>query len=1074
MKRRASAPRLIDWTGERCVPWAPDVQVVYEHLHRYLWVRSFVAGKDVLDLGSGEGFGAAILGETAARVHGVDLDATTVEHASLNYGTGAITFAEADATALPADLDDTFDVVVAFEVIEHVQDHDALIEGVRRVLRPGGVLVVSTPNRLLYETVEGGNPFHVHELSDTEFSALLTEHFSSHVVLSQRAAEGSRIDVQDGNRPELAPIRIEREGDGWREVGPSAPHYLLAVATDGELPGEIGGSVLLDHTLQLKRRTEQADAEVAREIHEQARRAEEVAAEAERRVHALQQAAAEAEASRVTAQTERDDALTTAREQAVELIQSRDATIQKELELDATRAELGAQLDGLQRRLAEVDESITWRLFIKVRRRWRGSGGQRRFVARAGSKALHAAQGVNTQLKARRQVAAEAAAPPPPPPPPPTLLSVPSAEHPKVSIVVPVHSGADMTLLCLRAITAATIDGPTYEVLVLDDVADQETKDMLARVEGIRVIENPENLGFLRSVNAGVPHARGEIIVLLNNDTEPQPGWLDVLVNRLESDPRVGAVGGRLIYPNGSLQEAGGVLFADGSAVNYGNGGHPNYSAYRYARPVDYCSAALLALRKDLWDELGGFDELFVPGYYEDTDLCFRIRRDAHQEVWYEPQAIVLHKEGGSHGTDVTQGVKRHQVINQGHFIERWREELAGRPGTASAETAILGADRREGPVVLIADHIVPEPDRDSGSLRMSQIIDEFIRQGARVVFIPGNAAATRDYAPALEAKGVEILDGEVSLAARLSELRPDCRLVVLSRPSVVAQFLPLVRTELPDAEVVFDTVDLHWVREEARGEFETVSPGTVKAFRELELAMVRATDVTAVVSELERETIDREVPGTDILYLPNVHADPGPPPGREGRSGLLFVGGFRHHPNIDAALQLGEAIMPRVRELGLDTRLTIVGPDAPGEVMDLEADDLEVLGWVPEVEPLIDGAIALVAPLRYGAGMKGKVGQALAHGLPVITTAVGAQGFGLVDGVDALLAETPEEFAAAIERLSSDDELWATLSANGRRVIERTCSTGITAAAVARLLGRAAVRTAASASSAVAVADAS
>src|SRR6202000_3247322 len=170
-RHRRGAPRLIEWTGERCVPWAPDVQVVYEHMHRYLWATALVEGRDVLELASGEGFGAALLARAARSVHGIDIDQRTVDHSSLNYAGGAISFSVGDARDLSAFADDSFGAVVAFEMIEHVADQNRVLSEGARVLAPGGILIISTPDRRAYSPGnESENPFHVRELDLSEFT----------------------------------------------------------------------------------------------------------------------------------------------------------------------------------------------------------------------------------------------------------------------------------------------------------------------------------------------------------------------------------------------------------------------------------------------------------------------------------------------------------------------------------------------------------------------------------------------------------------------------------------------------------------------------------------------------------------------------------------------------------------------------------------------------------------------------------------------------------------------------------------------------------------------------------------
>jgi SAM-dependent methyltransferase len=242
-------PRLIESTGERIVPWARDAQIIYEHYHRYLWARRLVEGRRVLDLGSGEGYGAALLAAAATAVTGVDVDARTVEHARANYA--GVDFRVASATDLSAFPDDSFDAVVAFEVIEHVAEQEQVLAEAARVLAPGGVLVMSTPERRAYsDDRDFVNPYHVRELTQAEFTALLRGRFSSVGLFAQRAIAGSRIDALGTAGWEHVSFAIERDGDDWREAGVPEPLYLVAVACDGELPALPGESTLVDYGLE--------------------------------------------------------------------------------------------------------------------------------------------------------------------------------------------------------------------------------------------------------------------------------------------------------------------------------------------------------------------------------------------------------------------------------------------------------------------------------------------------------------------------------------------------------------------------------------------------------------------------------------------------------------------------------------------------------------------------------------------------------------------------------------------------------------------------------------------------------
>ena len=265
--RRIGAPRLIDWTGERLVPWARDAQVVYEHFHRYLWAQRLVAGRRVLDLGSGEGFGSALLADAAVGVTGVDVDERTVEHSRLNYSAPNLEFRVGSATDLEGIDDSAFDAVVAFEIIEHVADQEAVLAEAARVLAPNGLLVMSTPERRAYsDERDFVNPFHEHELTSDEFQRLLRSRFAHVGLFAQRAVSGSRIEAADeaATGPHL-PLQIERRGDEWVSSGPPEPHYLVGVASNATLPELPVGSDLADYDLALLAELRERLAELERE-----------------------------------------------------------------------------------------------------------------------------------------------------------------------------------------------------------------------------------------------------------------------------------------------------------------------------------------------------------------------------------------------------------------------------------------------------------------------------------------------------------------------------------------------------------------------------------------------------------------------------------------------------------------------------------------------------------------------------------------------------------------------------------------------------------------------------------------
>jgi GT2 family glycosyltransferase len=255
---------------------------------------------------------------------------------------------------------------------------------------------------------------------------------------------------------------------------------------------------------------------------------------------------------------------------------------------------------------------------------------------------------------------------------------------PRASIVIPTYNGIRQLAPCLRALQATLGDAFAGEVLVVDDGGTPETARALGELERrhrwLRVITNPRNRGFIASCNRGAGEATGEILVFLNDDTIPLPGWLSPLLRTFRTRPDAGAVGGRLVYPDGRLQEAGGVIFRDGSGANFGRDDfEPDAPLYTHVRAVHYCSGALLATPRELFHSLGGFDTLYRPAYYEDTDYCFAARA-AGYGVYYQPESVIVHIEGATSGTDLNAGAKRHQVRNRQAFRNKWRGALAALP----------------------------------------------------------------------------------------------------------------------------------------------------------------------------------------------------------------------------------------------------------------------------------------------------------------------------------------------------------------------------------------------------------
>ena len=618
-------------------------------------------------------------------------------------------------------------------------------------------------------------------------------------------------------------------------------------------------------------------------------------------------------------------------------------------------------------------------------------------------------------------------------------LLVPTSEAPEASIIIPVYNHFALTYACLEAI-AAHIDAPTYEVIVVDDNSTDATARMLDSVDGVRVVRNGAQLGFIGACNAGAQAARGRYLVFLNNDTEVKPGWLRELRDTFDAEPTAGIVGSKLLYPDGRLQEAGGVVWRDGRAAIVGRFADPEAPRYSYLRRADYCSGASIMIPRELFLSLGGFDAHYAPAYYEDTDLACRVRQ-AGREVFYQPLSTLVHYEGMTGGTDVQFGVKRHQVVNEAKFAARWTAHLtahstAGEPLDEVKDRGVRGR-------VLVVDAVMLQPDRDSGSLRMFNLLQILRRQlGMKVTFLPSNLDALGDYGAMLRRRGIEVLHRPhvTDAGAFLDEHASEYDLIILSRPDVAGPLLARARAAAPKARIVYDTVDLHHVRQrrEALLAADSELLRLSDERRDEELGLALKADETWVVSEVEKRALDEALPDCRIRVVSNIHDVPGSAAPFAARRDIMFIGGFGHPPNTDAVLWFERDILPLIHARLPGLRFYVVGNAPPETVRRLARYDVVVTGFVADLATYLAGCRLTVAPLRYGAGVKGKINMSLAHGVPVVATPLAAEGMQLVDGQDVLVAGDAAAFADAVVRLHEDEALWSELSRHGIAHTER------------------------------------
>jgi GT2 family glycosyltransferase len=645
------------------------------------------------------------------------------------------------------------------------------------------------------------------------------------------------------------------------------------------------------------------------------------------------------------------------------------------------------------------------------------------------------------------------------------------ASGPLVSLVLVLFNKANLTFACLQHLQQ--LQHSNLELLIVDNNSTDQTAQLLGRLEGrVKVMRQNENHHFLYACNLAfeqlAPQAR--YVALVNNDALLDAACVTHALQVFERWPETGIVGGQILHLDGQLQEAGSVIFSDGSCRGLGRRQSPWQPLVQVRRRVDYVSGCFLVIEAKLLHQLGGFDTRFAPAYYEETDLCVASWK-LGRPVVYEPRCLLHHVEFASAGQSSGQGrreAERLMQANQRLFFKKhagWLKQQL--PAHAYHDLpAIDQACRRQAhPIrVLWIDDKLPNPAQGAGFGRLQTMITGLADLGCFItLFATDLDAADSGLDRSLHGLSAdyELHWGQAEALSQLLEERAGFYThIVASRihnQELLLAWLAARPVDEARPQLIADVESLFTIREQSRNHLErthqiaTADQLFSSDALSAELAALNAFDQVWSVSQLEANLLTQQIQGA-VHQVGHAFAVTAEPPSFHTTNGLVFMGAlnFPGLPNLDALAWLADAVFPTLRQQNLlnpeQAPQTVIGPYRKDLAQPL-FERLQAVwptrcfGAVPQVEPILRSHRLLLAPTRFAAGMPHKVQHSISVGVPVVTTELISTQMGWSDGDGLLASNSPIEFAQLIARLYGDSGLWQQVQAGGLARIRRDCA---------------------------------
>lgn len=615
-------------------------------------------------------------------------------------------------------------------------------------------------------------------------------------------------------------------------------------------------------------------------------------------------------------------------------------------------------------------------------------------------------------------------------------ITIPASTQPIVSIVIPVYNNFQLTYNCIKSIIESTTD-IEYEIILGDDVSTDETINATKYIKNSIHIRNHNNLGFLLNCNEAAKHAKGEYILFLNNDVIVKKNFLERMIDVYHIKNDAGIIGAKILNMDETLQDAGWVINTEGWGIPLGRGSTPNLPEYNYLREVDCVLGACLLIRKNLFFELGLFNEIYVPAFYEEFDLCFSVRH-TDLKVYYQPLAEIYHLGSATFGND---GRDQLSGRNKERFMKRWAsavEKLNEKRG----DNKLLRYSNSQTKVIVFIDDKLPDFDKHAGSLTTIQYLTLLSDLNYKIIFIPDDLRKVDKYYNELINKGIEVITGNFSFKEWIKENGRYIEIFWLSRPDVSIKYIDLIKI-YSSARIVYYTHDLHFLREErkyllskdesVKKEAQRIKPIELHIFSKSTYVLSPSIIETQIINKLSALNNARTI--LPYFYDYNkwnaVSSDD-----FYKRKNIIFLGGYGHLPNVDAVMWFVKEIWPSIFSKFPDHKFVIVGSNPPAELINLKEPGVKCIGYVENLSEIFKTARMLVAPLRYGAGVKGKIIAALQEGIPVVSSSIGIEGILLEENKDYFKADTAEDFSKKCIELLENPGICENFSRNGLNFI--------------------------------------